>query len=70
MKHLLPAFCLLLSAFCLLPTAYCICGAAARAKNPRPWGLFSGNFFGLICFESNCRLSGRLEEKGLSSTWG
>jgi hypothetical protein len=65
-----PAFCLLLSAFCLLPTAYYIWEAAARAKNPPSWSLSAGNLFGLICFVSKCRLSGRLKEDSLSSRWG
>ena len=68
--HLLSAFCFLPSAFCLLPAACCIWGAAARAKNPPPWSLSPGNLFGLICFVSKCRLSGRLKEESLSSRWG
>jgi len=80
-EHLLPAFCFLLLKgrrsgqrdlryACLLPTAYCIWGAVGRAKNPHPCSPSPGNLFGLICFESKCRLSGRLEEESLSSRWG
>ena len=69
-EHLLTADCFLPSVFCFLPSTDCIWGTAARARNPPPWGLSPGILFGLICFETNCRLSRRLEEESLSSRWG
>jgi hypothetical protein len=64
------AFCLLPSVFCFPPTAYCIWGAAARPRTRLPEALSPGNLYGLICFESKCRLSGRSDEERLSSRWG
>jgi hypothetical protein len=45
---------------------------AARANNPPPRCVDAGNLFGLICFNTECRPSGRLEleEESLSSRWG
>jgi len=54
------AFCVLLSAFCFLPSVGCLLhlGSGGAGQGPAPCSLSLGNLFGLVCFESKCRLSG------------
>jgi hypothetical protein len=53
-----------------LPAAVAARTSSGAGQEPAPRSLSPGNLFGLICFQSNGRLSGRVEEERLSSKWG